>query len=236
MSVRDQDPPAPLTEFAEGVWLDTEPVGILGTKLTATMAVLRLADESLLLYSPLTMTPERQRAVDALGGVSALYAPNTFHHLHIGAWSEAFPTARVHAPAGLARKRPDLRIDRTHGETSAPHFASVIDERHIDGFRLEESVLYYRPAKTLVVADLVHNVGRPQDPWTRLYTRTMGFYDRVALSRMIRLTGFSDRAAARRSVEALLALPIDRVVMGHGTPLTDNAKETLADALGWLLA
>ena len=51
-----------LTPFAEGVWVDTEPVRFLGLRLTATMAVLRLGDESLLLYSPVAMTPERRAA------------------------------------------------------------------------------------------------------------------------------------------------------------------------------
>jgi hypothetical protein len=38
-----------LTPFAEGVWVDTTPVRILGTQLTATMTVLRLSDGNLLL-------------------------------------------------------------------------------------------------------------------------------------------------------------------------------------------
>jgi hypothetical protein len=192
-----------LTPFAEGVWVDCAPVRILGTRLTATMTVLRLGDGSLLLHSPLAMTPARRAAVEALGPVAHLYAPNLFHHLRIGEWAEAFPSARLHAPRGLAAKRPDLRIDRVHA-VPEPAFAGVVDELRIEGFRLEESVLFFRHARTLVVADLVHNIGRPQHGWTKLYTRAMGFYDRAALSRMIRWTAFSDRAAARRSLDTLL--------------------------------
>jgi hypothetical protein len=59
--------------------------------------------------------------------------------------------------------------------------AGVVDELRIDGFRLRESVLFHRPSRTLVVADLVHNVGRPPHGWTKMYARTMGFYDRAAL-------------------------------------------------------
>src|SRR5437660_1311709 len=176
----------PLTPFAEGIWVGTEPVRFLGLQLTATMAVLRLGDDSLLLYAPVAMTPERRVAVEALGPVAHLYAPNLHHHLWIGEWAAAFPSARLHAPAGLARKRRDLRIDRAHGAAPEPAFAGVVDELRIDGFRLDESVLLYHPSRTLVIADLVHNVGRPQHGWTRLYARTMGFYDRVALSRMLR--------------------------------------------------
>jgi len=46
----------------------------------------------------------------------------------------------------------------------------------------------------------------------------MGFYDRVALSRMIRWAAFSDRAAARRSLDELLTRPFDRLIVGHGAP------------------
>jgi hypothetical protein len=228
-----------LRPFAEGVWVDSEPVhnfGNIGLRLTATMTVLRLGDKGLLLHSPVAMTAERRAAVAALGTVTHLYAPNLYHHLWIGEWAAAFPAARLHAPAGLAKKRRDLRIDRVHGAAPEPDFAGVIDELPIEGFRLHESVLVYRPARTLVVADLVHNVGRPQHGWTKLYTRTMGFYDRVALSRMLRWAAFSDRAAARRSFDALLALPFDRLVVGHGEPLATGAREALIAAYTWLPA
>ena len=224
----------PMTPFAEGVWVDSEPVHILGTRLTATMTALRLADGSLLLYSPISMTPERRAAVEALGPVAHLYAPNTYHHLRIGEWATAFPLARLHAPAGLSRKRPDLRIDRSHDSAPEPAFSGIVDEIPIQGFRLEESVLVYRPARTLLVADLVHNIGRPQHPWSKFYTKTMGFYDRVALSRMIRWTAFSDRAAARHSLDALLAFPFDRLIVGHGAPIRTGAKEAVAAAFSWL--
>jgi len=221
----------PLISFADGVWVDTGPVRFLGLQLTATMAVLRLGDSSLLLYAPLAMTPERRAAVEGLGRVAHLYVPNLFHHLWIGEWAAAFPSARLHAPARLAKKRRDLRIDRPHDAAPDPAFAGVVDELRIDGFRLDESVLFYRPARTLVVADLVHNIGQPQHPWTTFYTQTMGFYDRVALSRMIRWTAFSDRAIARRSLDELLARPFDRLVLGHVAPLRDAGLEVTSCAV-----
>ncbi|MBV8773501.1 MAG: hypothetical protein JO166_14405 [Deltaproteobacteria bacterium] len=225
-----------LLPFAGGVWVDSDPVRFLGMRLTATMAVLRLPDSNLLLYSPVAMTPTRRASVEALGRIAHVYAPNLYHHLWIGDWANAFPTARLHAPRLLAKKRPDLRVHRVHGSAPEPSFAGVIDEVRIDGFRMAESVLLYRPSRTLVVADLLHNVGRPQHPWTKLYTRAMGFYDRVALSRMLRWTAFSDRAAARRSLDQLLALSFEGLIVGHGKPLTADARQLVARAYTWLLA
>ena len=227
-----------MTPFAEGVWLASDPVRIVGMRLCATMALLRLGDGSLVAYSPVALTAERRGAVAALGRVAHVYAPSLFHHRWAADWAAAFPSARVHAPARLAKKEPDLRIDRALGGEAAaapePAFAGVVDELHIDGCRLDETVLVHRPSRTLVVADLVHNVGRPEGAWARLYTRAMGFYDRVALSRMLRWAAFSDRAAARRSVDAVLAAPFERLVVGHGAPLAAGAREALAAAYAWL--
>jgi Domain of unknown function (DUF4336) len=231
-----------LTELTEGVWLSTETVRFLGLRLTVNMVVLRLAQGGLLLYSPVRMTDARRAAVEALGPVSHLYAPNSHHFMWIGEWSAAFPSARVHAAASLARKARGLRTDRTLGSAGSaappePAFAGALEEIHIDGFRLDENVVFHVPSKTMVVADLVHNVGRPTHLWTVLYSRVMGFYDRVALSRMIRFTAFPDRAAARRSVDAVLARPFERLVVGHGAPIAAGAltaPDALAAAYAWL--
>jgi hypothetical protein len=224
----------PLSLVAPGVWSASEPVRIVGMKLATNMTVLRLRDGELLVHSPVPITPERKGAVDALGQVTHLYAPNTFHHLWLGDWSRAYPHARVHAPRALAHKQPDLRIDRAHDEGREPDFDGVLDEVHVDGFALEETVLVHRPSRSLLVADLVHHVGRPRDLWTALYTRMMGFYDRVAISRAIALLAFQDRRAARRSLDAILAHEVERIVVGHGAPVDETPAASLRDAYAWL--
>lgn len=223
-----------MERFAEGVWLDTEPIRIAGTHLSVNMAVLRLPNDGLVLYSPLVMTPQRREAVEALGPVEHLFAPNLWHHLHIGEWAAAFPNARVHAPAGLEKKRPDLRIDRRHTAEQEPDFEEVIDEHVISGFRMFETGLYYRPAQTLIVADLVHNVGRPKGWWTETYTKLAGFYDRVALSRVLQWTAFSDKNEARQSLDRMLDEPFDKLVVGHGAPVESGAREAFEHAYEWM--
>lgn len=223
-----------LKNIADGVWIDTGPTSIVGMKLTATMCVLRLGQGELLVYSPIALTDARRAEVEALGPVAHLYAPNLFHHLWMADWVAAFPNARLHGPAGLPKKRRDLRLARSLPGEPEPAFEGVIDELFIDGFRLEESVLFYRPAGTLVVADLVHNVGKPTQGWAKFYARTMGFYDKVALSGVLRWTAFSDKKAARQSIERLLKLPIERIVVGHGTPILSNARRELSQAYAFL--
>jgi hypothetical protein len=187
-------------------------------------------------HSPVELTAGRRAAIEALGPVQHLYAPNAFHHLRLREWEEAYPLARVHGPESLRRKRPDVRVDRVHDSAPEPGFAGTLTELRIEGFRLDECALYYVPGRTLIVADLVHNVGRPEGGWTEFYTKTMGFYDRVALSKALRWTAFSDRKAARASIDALLAFPFERLVVGHGKPIVSGARASLAGAFEWLRA
>lgn len=222
-----------LTALCDGVWVECGPVRFLGLRLTATMTVLRIGDGALLVHSPLPLTDARKAAVCALGLVTHLYAPNTFHHQWLGEWIGAFPAALTHAPQELATKRPDLRIDRFHDQADAQPIDGL-DEIPVRGFRLRETALVHRASGTAVVTDLVHNIGRPDHTWTRLYTKTMGFYDQVALSRMLRWTAFDDRGAARASVDALLDSPFDKLVVGHGAPIETDARNVLAAATWWL--
>ena len=222
-----------LTRVCDGVWVDCGPVSFLGLRLTATMTVLRVGDGTLLVHSPLPLTDARKAAVSELGVVSHLYAPNTFHHQWLGEWIAAFTETLTHAPTELATKRPDLRIDRFHDQANAQPIDGV-DEVPVRGFRLRETVLVHRASGTAVVADLVHNIGRPDHTWTRLYTKAMGFYDQVALSRMLRWTGFDDRGAARASVDELLDHAFDTLIVGHGSPIAGNARDMLAAATQWL--
>src|SRR5436309_6384211 len=113
--------------FAEGIWVDIGPARILGTRLTTTMTVLRLGDGSLLLHSPLAFTAERRAAVEALGPVAHLYAPSRYHDARIGEWQTAYPSAKLHAPGGLVKERPDLRVDCIIGVVPEPAFAGVLD-------------------------------------------------------------------------------------------------------------
>jgi hypothetical protein len=223
-----------LIPFCPGVWIATDPVRFVGLRLTATMAVVELSGGRLLLFSPVEMTPERRAAIEALGTIAHLYAPNTFHHLWIGAWANAYAGAVVHAPCGLRAKRPDLRIDRDHDRDAPAELATTFDEVHVDGFMLEECALVHRPSGTLLVADLIHNIGRPKGLWTGIYTRTMGFYDRVALSRFLRWTAFHDRASARASIDRIAGCHFDRLVLGHGSPIHTGARAALLGAYAWL--
>jgi hypothetical protein len=50
----------------------------------------------------------------------------------------------------------------------------------------------------------------------------------VALSRAIRWTGFDDHGATRRALDQVLFFDFDRLVVGHGEPITASSKRAPA--------
>jgi hypothetical protein len=64
--------------------------------------------------------------------------------------------------------------------------------------------------------------------------RWMGIHHRPGVPPEVRVA-FRDRAAARRSIEAILAWEFDRVLISHGHPLETGGREALREAYRFLM-
>lgn len=224
-----------LEPVAQGLFVVAAPLTMLGLHLGTRMTVLRLPDGTVLLHSPVPISPELQGAVDAVGPVAHIVAPNLYHHLHAGAWAAAYPKAQLHAPAGLRAKRPDLRIDADlEAAPSQAAFAGALQALPIAGSLLHETVLLHPESRTLISADLVENF-TTSDHWlTRQYLKVAGIHGRPGLAKPLRLL-FRDRPAARRSIDAVLAQDFDRLILAHGQIIQKDAREIVRQTYaGWL--
>ena len=102
-----------LKPVAPDVWIVDGPVigmAYFGfhVPFTTRMTVVRLGDGSLWLHSPTPAEPALLAAVDALGPVRHLIAPNKIHYWWIGDWKSRYPEATTWAAPGVAayaRKR-----------------------------------------------------------------------------------------------------------------------------------
>ncbi|MFL5348211.1 MAG: DUF4336 domain-containing protein [Hyalangium sp.] len=73
-----------LRKLDENLWVAEQPLNYMGLAVGTRMTVIRLADGGLWLHSPIRPTPPLREAVEALGPVRFLVAPNKYHHLFIG--------------------------------------------------------------------------------------------------------------------------------------------------------
>ena len=87
---------------------------------------------------------------------------------------------------------------------------------------------------SLVATDLVFNVGRGEDLWTKLTLGgVLGATGGVRMSRTIKYT-VRDRALFRASVDRALGWEFSRVTVTHGDIIENDAKDSLSCAAAWL--
>src|SRR5262245_41947351 len=159
-----------LVQAGEGVWVHRVPFKFMGMiQIGTRMTVLRLADGGVLLHSPVPITSELADVIEAIGRVKWVVAPSLYHHVHAGDAIKRWPDARLLAPAALRKKRTDLRIDAPLEDAPPSAWQGIVEPYRIAGSMLEETVLYHRPSKTLVGADLFENFTAVDDFATRTY-------------------------------------------------------------------
>ncbi|AGC48533.1 hypothetical protein MYSTI_07261 [Myxococcus stipitatus DSM 14675] len=195
--------------------------------LGGRMTLIRLPDGGLWVHSPVALTPELRAAVDALGPVRFLVAPNLMHHLKVGDWAAAYPEAKVLAPAGLRRKRPDLRID---AELESGPAVEGIEQVAVRGMpMLDEFVFFHRPSKTVLLTDMSFNIHRSNSWLTRMYLKLNGAWQRLSPTVITKMV-IKDRPAVRASLDQVLAWDIQRVLVCHGDVMEQGAPDALREA------
>jgi len=194
--------PTGVDAIADGVWQVRGPnLRFSGVTIPSRSTVLRLHAGELLVYSPIAEMPD----VDELGSVGHILEPSRLHHRFVAAARQRWPAATVHERE-LALADPAIEALRIEGVP-----------------KLDETVVFHRSSGTLVVADFVFNM-TADNLVTRLGFAVTGVGgNRVAQSREWRWAR-KDKAAARASVERVLAWPIQRVAFCHGEAVaTDSA-------------
>ena len=227
----------PLESFGPEIWTAEGPVvSFLGFPYPTRMAVIRLADRNLFLWSPIPLSDALRTEVAALGEVAHLVAPNKLHHLWLGAWQAAYPQARLYAPPGLRRKRRDLAFDADLGDAPEPGWAHDIDQVAVTGnILLTEIVFLHRLSRTALFADLLQNF-RPGwfKGWRGLLARLDGIVSpNHGAPRELR-AGFWQRDQARAALRRVLKFAPERVLIAHGEMARHNGARFVRKGFRWL--
>ena len=198
------------------------------------MTIIRLPDGKLWVHSPVSCTPDLIAAVEALGPVAAIIAPNVFHYTHLAAWARAFPQARVFGLPGLASKVPGIAFTALDQLTTA-RWAGSIDSHGVELGSFAEVVFLHRASRTLIVTDLMQNfeATRIRNPLVRTVMRlggATGPNGRPSIE--IRLAALAHRSALRESVRQMLAWEPSGIILSHGACYRTNAGAEIAKAFG----
>ncbi len=222
-----------LNRVSDNLWVATHSFKIIGMPLSTTMTVVRLHTGELWVHSAIPPTPELICQIQALGEVSAIVAPNCFHHLFVSDFRSHFPKAKLYLAPGLAQKRPDLGLAQVLDGQSQP-WAGELDYLIFPGLaKLGETLWWHRPSQTLIVTDLLQ-IWQGKLEWqAELFSRAMGVYQRLAMPRSIRYS-LQDKAAAVACAQQIMAQPCQHMILGHNAVLTQHIAEQLQQAFRFL--
>lgn len=212
-------------------------VSFYGAPYPTRMVVVRLPDGGLWVWSPVALDDAIQAWIDGLGPVAHLVSPNKIHHLSLGPWKEAYPSARLHASPGLSKRRPALAFDAELGDAPDPAWADVIEQCVFAGsVVLEEVVFFHRPTATLIVADLIENFGAETlSGWFGGLARVAGIVAPDGMAPLDFRLSFIRRGRARASFERVVAWGPRNIVMAHGEIVIDGGVAALRHHFRWLV-
>ncbi|SNS68663.1 DUF4336 domain-containing protein [Sphingopyxis indica] len=200
------------------------------------MTVVRLAGGGLWLHSPVAPEETLLAAIDRLGRVAWLVAPNSLHYWYVADWQRRYPAARTLAVPGLADKaKRAFRIDAVVGEGATP-LPEGLEAVLVPGTAVSEAVFFHRASRTVILTDLIENF-EPQRVRGRFYrwlVRLSGAAHPNGKAPIdLRLTFWPRRRRVREAVATILGWDCERVVMAHGLPYAADGAAELRRAFDW---
>ncbi len=213
-----------------GLWHAESVLPSFGVRFPLRMTVME-TDHGLTLWSPIAIDDALAAAIDALGTVRTIVAPNRFHHLFARAAADRWPEATLLAADGVAKKNKSLAGATPLDGASLPGL--TLTKVH-GAPTMSEVVAFHQPSRSLITTDLLFHIHEAEGWMSRMVfkyvARTLG---KAQQSRLWK-GWIDDQQAAQASLEALLALPFERLVMAHGELIHEGGPEALAKACIYL--
>jgi glyoxylase-like metal-dependent hydrolase (beta-lactamase superfamily II) len=217
-----------LTNLALDLWIATRSFTNELGLVTSRMTVIRLNDGRILVHSPVPIESDLRSAVENLGQVAILIAPNLFHHQFLSEWRAAFPDAKAFCVPGLPAKRSDFKFDGVLENVSPPEWGGEVDQLVIKGIPdYGEMVFFHRPSRALVVGDLVFNYSPVQAESDPGGADGLGPHSRI-------ISAITDPNALRDSIASVLRWPFERVIVAHGQIVESGGHARFREGFAFL--
>ena len=226
--------------LARDVWIIDS---ALRPGLPVRMTAIRLREGGLLLHSPTRFSPGLLQALESIGPIRFLVAPNIVHWTFIKPWQDALPDAVTLAAPGLRGRgqvrRSGLRIDRELSEQVPEPWSGEIEHAVVPGAGgFTEVAMFHRPSGTLLMTDLMQNFEPRKLPWVlRPVARLLGNVAPISRAPAhLRAVVLWQRRRAAEAARRIVAWAPERIVVTHGRPIEHDAAKRLRRSLAWLTA
>ena len=214
---------------ADNLWLARYPQRFFGIDFGRNVTVIRLRDGRLIIHSTARFNAADLLNIRALGEPGWLLDATLFHDTFAKEGCRAFARIPYLAPRGF---RPIADVSTLPLDQPPAEWMVELDVYPLAGIpKVNEHAMFHRPSRTLIVADLLFHFPARSRGWTRFFVQKVMRLPRlVGMSAFLRLM-VKDKEAFTRSVETLLQLDFDRIIVGHGEPIIDDPKALMRETL-----
>lgn len=226
---------------------------------------MKLKTGNLAIFSPVALTSEAKAKVEQLsqagpsGTLRYIIAPDFEHHIFLSPWAKEYPDANIIGVEGLPEKRekdPDnkgLKFDHVFTQANkrelriSPEFDDDFDYEYVHSHSNKELVLFHKPTRTLIEADLLLNLPASEQFSKSNDDATSGIFTKFITAmgntkgdmkwqrRLIYYgPGAGDRKGFGESARRMQAWgEFDRLIPCHGDVIEKGGSRILKLATAW---
>jgi len=225
-----------LEEYIAGkIWIIEYPIRFGGMDIFGRMTIIRLSNGELFIHSPCKIDAPLKAEIDHLGPVAFIVAPGNFHHLYVADFQKLYPDAETFICPGIEKKRPDLKFDWILGNRPDQRWQQDIDQIFIRGTKIMTEVVFlHRESNTLIVVDLLENIGddyrHHAGLWLRFWWKVIfRMWNNPKAAPEYQL-GWGNKKIVRESLQQIIDWKAERVILSHGELIEENVNDILKSA------
>jgi len=209
-----------LTEYIKDqIWVLEYPVRFAGMDLFGRTTILKLENGDLIVHDPCEIDDLVKEEIDAIGIVKYIVAPGSYHHLFVTDFQQKYLNAETFLCPGLEQKRQDIQFDWILGNKP--------DHRW-------EVAFFHKPSKTLILVDLLENIG---DDYQHSANLLLRFWWKIVFRMWNNpkaapeyQMGWGNKQIVKNGLEKTLNWNAERVILAHGEIIDNNVNKILSTA------
>lgn len=228
---------AQIQTFAEDLLIVDGPIAYdFGVPFSTRMIIAKLTDGSVWICDPIQVSTNTLNHIRTLGTVKYLVASTWRHVWRLKEGHRLFPEAELWSSRRIPRNCRELPFAGRLADEQTKGWAKDFDQIVFQGNPFLDEVLFiHKKSGTLIVGDLIQNhATKKRQPLRNALWKLAGVDNpHGGVPRDIRLT-FTKRDQARQSLDQLLSLDFDKLIIGHGPCVEKDAKFVVKQAFHWL--
>ncbi|KAJ7098319.1 hypothetical protein C8R44DRAFT_811332 [Mycena epipterygia] len=217
-----------IREVAANVWTFSRPFARFGIlPVGGRSTAIKMTNGGVWVLASTALNPETKAKIDELGPVQYIISADAVHHLFLGEFKKAYPTAKVIAPAAaVARADKTLAFDGVWGrDPPDTKYGFEEDTSYFSGFKNKDVAFFHPASATMASIILYSKTGSSgavpliggMGPASWLHTKfsaAMG----------------EDKSAMKRDVNTVADWDFTRIIPCHGDVIETGGKQAWLDA------